>query len=163
MLHQSEIGSAERERKIRRQRAGDAEFARELDYTLHADVVEQTHGGDVARISESAAIGDASLEFVVVVVRRIILAAAAEGDRLVDHRVERRDALLERVGVNVNLERAAGLPQSLRGAVELRIVEIVAADHGFDFAGGIVDGEQSGLRRRLLFELDLARWYPRLP
>ena len=82
-----------------------------VDHVLDADFVEQAHGGNVARIGQSAAQRDAPFEFFVVVVRRIVLAAAAEGDGLVDDRVEGRCALLERVGVDVDLERAAGLAQ----------------------------------------------------
>ncbi len=55
VLDQGEIGSAEGERKIGRQRTGDAEFPREIDDILDADFIEQTHSGNVARIGESAA------------------------------------------------------------------------------------------------------------
>ena len=41
----------------------------------------------------------------------------------------------------------------LRGAIEFGIFKTVAADHGFDFAGGIVDGDHGGLRSGLLFQL----------
>src|SRR6202050_3097202 len=142
------------EGKIGRQRTGDAELPRKSDYILYADVIEKAHGGNVTRIGESAAIGDAAFESVVVIMRRIILGAAAVCDGLVHDGIKRRNALFDGVGVNVNLERAAGLAQGLRGAIEFRFVETVAADHGFDFAGGIVDGEQGALSGGLLFELD---------
>src|SRR5207245_4899695 len=53
-----------------------------------------------------------------------------------------------------DLERAADLPERLRRPVELGVFEAVAADHRFDLAGGIIDGEQSALWAGLLFELD---------
>ena len=35
------------------------------------------------------------------------------------------------------------------------VFEIVTADHGFDFASGVVYGDESSLRSGNLFELDL--------
>ena len=130
---------------------------RQIDDVLDSDFFEQAHGRNVSRIGQSAAQRDAAFEFRVVVVRRIVLTAAAEGDRLVHDRIERRSALREGFGVDVHLERAAGLAHGLRGAIEFRFAEIVAADHGLDFAGGVVDGEQRRLRRRLLLELHFGR------
>src|SRR5436305_6618715 len=42
-------------------------------------------------------------------------------------------------------------------SIEFRILKAVPADHRFDFAGGIVDGEHGSLRSRLLFELHTNR------
>ena len=154
VFHQSEIGSAEGERKIGRQGTCDAEFPGKSDYILYADMVEEAHSGNVTRIGESAAIGDAAFESVVVIMRRIILGAAAICDGLVHDGIKGRNALFDGVGVNVNLERAAGLAQGLRGAIEFRFVETVPTDHGFDFTGGVIDSEQGALSGGLLFELD---------
>ena len=46
----------------------------------------------------------------------------------------------------------SGLPQGLRRAVELAFVEIIPADHGFDFARLRFDREESALDFRLLFQ-----------
>ena len=80
--------------------------------------------------------------------------AADGGKRQIDDGVKGRRASFQRVSVNVNLERAADLAESLRGAVEFGIFKTVTANHGFDFPGGIVDGQKRALRPGLLFELN---------
>ena len=56
------------------------------------------------------------------------------------------------VGVDVRLERRADLPPGLSDAVEFGFVEVAAADHGQDAAGGVVERQQRALRAGILFE-----------
>ena len=153
VLEEIQIGGAQRDRQIRRQRAGDAEAAGHVNHVVHADFFGELHRGNVARAGQRAAQRDDALEFFVVVVRRIGLAAAHGGERRVENRVERSEPLLHGRGIHVNLERTADLALRLRGAVEFRFVEAVAADHGLDFAGGIVDRHHGRLRADVLLEL----------
>ena len=53
---------------------------------------------------------------------------------VIDHR-RRRVAGLERGGVHERLERGAGLPARLNGAIEVAVVEVAAADHRAHVAG----------------------------
>ena len=55
-------------------------------------------------------------------------------DRRVEHRVGGREALLDGRQVDDRLERRADLPERLDGPVELRAVEVVAADERADGA-----------------------------
>ena len=84
---------------------------------------------------------------------RIRLAAADRREWQIDNGIERRRASFQRIGVDVNLERTSDLSDGLRGTIEFGILKTVAADHGFDFPGGIIDGEKRPLRAGLLFEL----------
>ena len=95
MFDQAHIGGAERERKIRRKRRGDAEAAGHIDDGVDADSFGQLDGGNVARTGQRAAQGDRAFEFFVVIVRRIGLAAAHHGERRVDDGVERRKPLFD--------------------------------------------------------------------
>ena len=150
----SHVRGAERERKIRRQASGDAETRGHIHDGIDADFFSQLHRGNVARTGERAAQRDGAFKFLVVIVRRVRLAAADDREWCIDDGVEGRRAFLDGVGINVHLERTADLAIGLRGAIELGIFETVAANHGFDFAGGVVDGDHRGLRRGLLLELN---------
>ena len=57
-------------------------------------------------------------------------APVADADRAVDHDRGRLHAVLQRGGVDVGLERGAGLAQRVGGAVELARAVVAAADHG---------------------------------
>ena len=155
MFEEIQIGGAESERQIRRQRAGESEAARGVDHVVDADFFGEFDGRDVARTGQRAAQGDETLEFVVVVVRRVGLAAADRGEGRVEDGVKGSEALLDRGRIDIDLERAAHLALGLDRAIEFRFAEIVTADHGFDFAGTIVDREQRRLRAGVLFELHL--------
>src|SRR3984957_7494651 len=85
--------------------------------------------------------------------RRIWHAATHHRHRRVENRVEWRRAFLERVSVDIHLERTAHLPIGLSCTIELRILETVPANYRFDLAGRIVDREHRTLRRRLLLQL----------
>ena len=89
----------------------------------------------------------------VIVVRGVRLSAADGGERRIHDGVKRRGTLLDGSGVDVGLEGTADLAVGLRGAIEFGIFKTVAADHGFDFADRVVNGDHGGLRGGLLFEL----------
>ena len=82
----------------------NAEASREGDHVGDADFFHQLHGGDVARAGEGAAQGDEALEFFIVIVRRIGLAAADGGVGLIENRVEGIVAGLKCRGIDVDLE-----------------------------------------------------------
>ena len=63
-------------------------------------------------------------------------------------------ALIEAERVVDRLVGRARLAARLHGAVELRAVVVVAADHRDDVAGVVIGGEDRGLRVRHLLELD---------
>ena len=76
----------------------------------------------------------------------------------------RREARFERGGVDERLERGARLPMRLNGAVEVAGVEVAAADHRADVAGGGIERDQRrlqhaspGSRRRAGFRVLLPR------
>ncbi len=69
--------------------------------------------------------------------------------------VVRRCPLIDGGGVDVGFERRSDLAQRLRGAIELGEAEVAASDHGFDFAGRIVDGNERALDSGILFEADV--------
>src|ERR1700674_4763358 len=154
MLEKSHVRGTQGQWEIRRQGCGDAKAARHVDHRGDPDFFGELYRRNVARTGESAAQCDGAFEFFVVVARRIGLAAADGGQRRIDDGVEGSRAFFERVRVNVNFKRAANLAKSLCSAVEFGILKTVAANHGLDFTGGIIDGEQRALRAGLLFELD---------
>ena len=86
--------------------------------------------------------------------RGVQLPTANGRERGVEDGIEGRRAVLDGVSINVNLEGAAHLANGLGGAIVFGILEAVAADHGLEFAGRVVDGDESRLRGGLLFELD---------
>ena len=152
MLDELHVGGAEGQREIRRQGRGDAEAASHFHDGVYADPLRDLHGGDVARTGQGAPQSNRAFESLVVVARRVHLAAADGGERRVHDGVKRRGAVFDRVAIHINLERAAHLADSLCGAVELGLIEAVSADHGLDFAGGIINRHERRLRRGQLLE-----------
>ena len=148
------VGGAERERKIWRQCTANAKAAGHVDDGIDANFFSELHCRHVARASECAAESDGAFKFFVVIVGRIGLATTDDGKRCIDDGVEGRRTLLDGGGINVGLEGTADLAVGLRSAIELGIFKTVAADHGFNFAGGVVDGNHGALRSGKLLELD---------
>ena len=109
-----QIGGAQRDRQVRRQRAGDAEAPRRIDYAVDADFVGQLHGGHVARSGQRAPQRNHAFVFFVVVVRRVGWPPLIDREGRVQDRVEGREALLQSRRINVDLERAAHLALGLR-------------------------------------------------
>ena len=103
---------------------------------------------NVARFSECGGDGHGALEVVLVVVGNVV----AEPDGSVHDDVCRFHAILDGGGVNVWLEAGANLAFSLRGAIEDRERVVAAAHHGQHVAAGVIDGQQSPLRARILLE-----------
>ena len=137
------------DRRIRRERRGDAVVARFADDGLLAQRLAELDRGEVAREVEGLAHRDHPERRVVVVLRRPQCRVE------LDHRrVERR--VVEHLGhgvagpdgrgVNERLERRAGLPNGLGGAVVLRVVEVAPPDHGADIAGVRLDRHERALQ-----------------
>ena len=97
------------------------------DRQLHRNDVDRA--GDRLRQRHRAGIG------VAVVLR----APVADADRAVDHDRGRLEAVHQRGGVDIGLERRAGLAVGVGGAVELAGAIVAAADHGADAAVEIGD------------------------
>ena len=107
--------------------AGFGELAAERDRQLHRHDVDRAR--DRLRQRHRAGIG------VAVVLR----APVADADRAVDHDRGRLEAVQQRRGVDIRLERRAGLAIGVGGAVELAGAIVAAADHGADAAVEIGD------------------------
>ena len=87
---------------------------------------------------------------VVVVGRPYGARAVVDGHRVVQHDVGRERALLDGVAVHERLEGGASLALGLDGAVELGIVEALAAHQGPDLAGLVFDHDHGSLHRVVL-------------
>ena len=111
-----------------------------------ADLLQQPHGGAVARRAQRRAQGH-RVGGRVFVFRRP--RALQRGDRIVEliDDGRRRIAGLERGGVDERLERRAGLAVRLDGAVEVALVEVAAADHRAHVAGRRIERDERGLQR----------------
>ena len=90
----------------------------------------------------------AGLAFEVLRASRRRARALVDLDRLVEHDRRRRVAVVERRRVDERLEGRARLAHRLRRAVELRLVEREAADHGEDAAGIGVHRDDGAARLR---------------
>jgi hypothetical protein len=154
VLEKLHVRGAERQWQIGRERRGDAEPFRHIHDGIDADFFREFYGGNVARARQSPAKRDGPFKFFVVIARGVGLATTNRGKRQIDDGVEGRRPSFQRVGVDIHLERAADLAEGLRRAVEFGILKTISANHGLDFAGGIVDGEKCALRAGLLFELN---------
>ena len=84
-------------------------------------------------------------------IRRLSRPAGIRHRRVQQHR-RGRVAAVDGGGVDERLERGTELPGGLHRAVELAALEPVAAHHGHDFAGAVLDGEQGALDGGFLFQ-----------
>ena len=98
-------------------------------------ILRQPHRHDVARALDAEPQRRGSVELAFVVLRPPHARAGVDLERRIEHDGGRRIAVVERGGVDQRLERGAGLPQRLGGAVELALVEREAADHREHAAG----------------------------
>ena len=126
---------------------------RHIDDFVNAYARGQLEGGNVARFGEGIGDGHRALVVVLVVVRDV----TAETDRPIDDDVGGLDAVFDGGGVDVGLEAGAGLPFSLRGAVEDGERVVASADHGENVAAGVVHGQQRALGAGVLLERGAAR------
>ena len=118
-------------------------LAAERDRQLDRNDVDRA--GDRLRQRHRAGIG----------VAVILRAPVADADRAVDHDRGRLEAVHQRGGVDIGLERRAGLPQGVDRAVELAGAVVAAADHGADAAVEI--GHHGGGLRRVIVAAELAQ------
>ena len=139
MLEQFHVRRSQGQRQIRRQRRGDAETPRRVHDGVDAQFFRELHGRDVARAGQRTPQRDRALKFFIVIVRCVRLSAADGGVRQIHNRVKGRRARLQSVRVHINLERAADLPERLGCPVEFGIFKTITTNHGFDFAGRVVD------------------------
>src|SRR5579863_3936137 len=104
VLNQAHIRGAQRQRKIRRQRGSNAEPLGHIYNLLDADLFGNFDGGDISGTVEGAPQCDDSLEMSIVILRRVVLASAYRGVGRVENGVKRAVTLLQRRGININLE-----------------------------------------------------------
>ena len=131
------LAGAERVGQIRRQFVIDAEPLGVFGDQRHADVLREPHRHHVARLFEAEAQGRRAIKLAAVVFRPPDAAALphVDFDGRIHDDARRRVAVVERRRIDERLERRARLPQRLRRAVELALVEGEAADHGEHAAG----------------------------
>ena len=160
VLEQLHVRGAERQRQIRRQRRGNTKAPGHIHHAVNTHFFRQLYRRHVAGPGKRSPQRNGALKFLVVVVRRIRLSAANGCEGRIHNRVKRRGALFDGVRIDINLERTPHLPQRLRRAIELGVLEAVAADHRLDLAGCVVDGHHRALRPALLFQLNARRAVP---
>ncbi|CFT93929.1 Uncharacterised protein [Bordetella pertussis] len=118
---------------------------------LRPDGLQDADGHHVLRLVQALAHGQHGLVLVAVVLRMPGLGAGlrrGQFERLVGDLGGRRQAALERGGIDERLDVRAGLAPCLRHAVEVAAVEVEAADHGADGAVLRRQRHERGLHRR---------------
>ena len=130
---------------------------RDGNHVLDAHLVRQAQRGDVARLGERVDQRHRAAIARFIIVRRVRAAGREERCRRIRHRVIRLHPRFHRRGVDVGFEGRPNLPLRLGGAVELRRLEVAAADHREHFAIGVVDGHQRRLRAAVLLQDDVGR------
>src|ERR1019366_4674491 len=115
---------------------------RVIDPRPNADAVGKLERGDVSGLCERAPQRDGTLEFVVVVVRRIRAGGGLKSYRRVQNGIVGAAALVDDGGIDIRLERRTNLGPRPRGAIELGEIEIAAANHGLDLSGCVIDGDE---------------------
>ena len=143
----------------------EAHLARDLHDAAVADQLGDFDGGDVERVGERLARGDAAHEFCAVIVGRVFLAVEFESGGLVVDRGGGRDdglhvvdGVVERGGVDERLEDRSGLAMRER-VIELALAVVAAADDRFDFAGARVERDEGGLHVGNRFVASLLRGF----
>ena len=115
---------------------------------VHADVLGDAHGHQVARLLEAGADRRRAVVGVARVLRRPDAGAGRHLDRRVEHDGRRAVAVVERGGIDEGLERRARLAQRLGRAVEDARLVGEAALHREDPAGLGVHRHEAALDRR---------------
>ena len=161
MLEHGDFVGADRHRRRVGQRRRDAEAARHLDdlgaadlggiRRLAAERDRQLDRHDVDRAGDR--LGQRHRAGIGVAV--ILRAPVADADRAVDHDRVRLETVQQRGGVDIGLERRAGLPVGVDGAVELARAVVAAADHRAHAAVEI--GHHGGGLRRVIVAAELAQ------
>src|SRR5688572_14237747 len=136
---------------IRRNGRRQPEIAGLVDDCLLAELHSDADCDDVARLVKSAAHRhQPEILSVEIPWRPVLAATTAEGHhhrRVVDH-VRWGTTALYRRSVDDGLESRAGLPQRLRCAIELRVVEVASSDHGADCPVARIERDERALQVR---------------
>ena len=128
---------------------------RVVDHRVDSDAIGQFERGDVSGLRQRSPQRDRTLEFAIVVVRGVWAGCGLKCYRRIHNRVVGAASLVDHGGVYVGLKRRSDLAQSLRGAVEFREIEIAAANHGLDFSGRVIDGDERSFGSGVLLQADL--------
>jgi hypothetical protein len=149
-LPQRRFESAERDRRVGEELLPDPEPVRRLDHVLQTHHPGHLDGRDVDRVLEGAADRDDPGIVVVVVVRLVGRLAGIDHDRdgSVEEGVRRGVPVFERRQIDEGLEGRPGLAVRLHRAVELRLVPVVAADHGPHRPGRVLEDQHRPLGPR---------------
>ena len=154
-LEERDLGGAERQTRIRRERPLDPEAARGLDDSPGTDRQTQARKGYVARPFQRLAQFDGSKERAVGVRRLPHAGWCIERERLVlqhgSQGVGRIRSRCQGGQRHDRLEGASRLTPGVRGSIELRLAVGATADHRQDVAGPRVQGHERPLKRRGLF------------
>ncbi len=142
------LAGAERVAEQMRHVVVDAEALAVLRHGIHAHVLGDADGHQVARVLDAGAHGRRAVVGVARVLRPPDSGAGCHLDRGVEHDGGRAVAAVEGGGVDEGLERGAWLAQRLGGAVEDARLIGEAALHGEDAAGLGVHGHEAALDRR---------------
>ena len=126
---------------------GDAHSIQIGDGAVDPDLLQQAHGGGVERVSHGGAQRHAAVVAVACVARCV--AAGKAGLLIQQHRGGRVAQLKRRAVYSQRLERGAGLPAHLRGAVQPALDGVIpSTDHGADSAAARVQHGHGALYRR---------------
>ena len=154
LLERRDFRRTQRHRKIGGNVGGDAEAVRVVDHGLDADAVGKLERGNVSGLRQRAPQRDRALEFLVVIVRRVRAGSGLKSHGRIENRVVGASALVDDGGIDVGLERRPDLAQRLRSAIELGKIEVAPADHGLDFSGRVVDGDERAFGAGILLQAD---------
>src|SRR6185295_11946489 len=101
--------------------------------------MQQLDCRDITRLRYGTSQRDGALKLAIVVLWRPLSLSTWKADRAVFNGVIRVHSLIQSQGEDKWLKRRAGLTKRLRGPVELALVEVVTAYHGFHSACGRVE------------------------
>ena len=156
-----DVRLAQRERRVRAERGGDAHVLGDLDHLVDAHGHLKANEARVGRHGERALNGTGAVVVVVDVLQRrdggAVLGIGNSGRRRAVHHRLRADARFERCDEREHLERGAGRTARIgnaalaRGQVQLLSSPLVvlAAHHGLDVARFGLDGHKRTVDRRI--------------
>ena len=156
-LEHGQVGRAQGEARIGKERRADARAVGEVDHPFRADDVVELDRRDVDRPLEGPAQGhDAEILPVEVpgTVVELVVRAQENGGR-VEQGVGGGEAVLESGAEHERLEEGADLAPGLKGAVELAAIVVPASDHRSHRTGRRLEQQDRALDPRFLDELQL--------
>ena len=153
-LGEGDFAAPEKRRRERAQRGANAGRAAELDDRIDADGHADADRGAVLRFGERLPRGHRSFVTVLLGFRSPFAENAggpADHDRAIIERgiFDQRageQAVLEGGRVNERLDRGAGGPPGLEGAVKLVVLEIASADEDQDAGGLVIERDERALQ-----------------